>query len=182
MAGTSDRGVARTAIAVFLFVAVLLSGAALVSAAQTSSKLDTVNRRLDSIAANGAIGNSSHVTLSEFKIVATPGLARAGLVTITVHNAGSITHEMVVARAPSPAALPTVKVTGDRLAGAVDEEAIAPIDTMGETGDVVAGATVTHTFKLTPGTYVLFCNIDNRSQGVAMNHFVRGMATTFTVV
>ena len=66
--------------------------------------------------------------------------------------------------------------------GAVNEEAIAETDTMGETGDVAVGATVTKTFELPPGTYVMFCNIDNKNGGTVLNHFTQGMVTTLIAV
>lgn len=103
-------------------------------------------------------------------------------VTLHVSNAGSITHELVVVRAASAAALPRVKTAGERSVGAVDEAAISKSDTIGETGDVPVGTTVTKTFELAPGTYVIFCNIDNKSSGTVLNHFVHGMVTTLVVV
>jgi len=75
-----------------------------------------------------------------------------------------------------------VKTAGERSVGAVDEAAISKSDTIGETGDVPVGATVTKTFNLAPGTYVIFCNIDNKSGGTTLNHFVHGMVTTLVVV
>jgi hypothetical protein len=107
---------------------------------------------------------------------------QSGKVTFNVHNAGSITHELVIIRAASTSALPIVKRAGERSVGAVNEEAIAETNKMGETGDVAAGATVTKTFDLPPGTYVMFCNIDNKNGGTALNHFTHGMVTTLIAV
>ena len=111
-------------------------------------------------------------------MVAHPSVVKAGRVTIEADNVGSVTHEMVVVRAPSVDALPRVTVaTKERAIGDVDEEAIAAADKMGETGDVKPGKTVTKTFKLRPGHYVMFCNIDD----AAGNHFARGMYDEFVV-
>jgi hypothetical protein len=107
---------------------------------------------------------------------------QSGKVTLTVSNVGSITHELVMVRAASASALPRVKKAGERSVGAVDEEAIAEADTMGETGDVPAGTTVTKTFDLPPGTYVMFCNIDNKVGGSVLNHFTHGMVASLVVV
>jgi len=41
---------------------------------------------------------------------------------------------------------------------------------------------VTKTFTLTPGTYVLFCNIDNHNGATVLNHFQHGMNTTLTAI
>lgn len=122
------------------------------------------------------------MTLQEFSIAVHPGLVQSGKVTLHVRNVGGITHELVLVRAASPAALPRVTKAGERSVGAVDEEAIPESAKMGETGDVKAGTTVTKTFTLTPGTYVMFCNIDTKNGSTTLNHFVHGMVATLAVV
>jgi hypothetical protein len=109
-------------------------------------------------------------------------LLQSGKVTLRIVNVGSITHELVIFRAASASVLPRVKKAGERAVGAVDEEAFPEADKMGETGDVAAGASITKTFALPPGTYIMFCNIDNKSGGTVVNHFMRGMVTTLIVV
>ena len=90
---------------------------------------------------------------------------------------------MVLVRADSVAALPKVTTSGgERAVGDVDEEAISAGNTIGETGDVKVGATVTKHFKLTPGNYVVFCNIDDKApDGTVTSHFQNGMSATLTV-
>src|SRR5262249_37888409 len=94
-----------------------------------------------------------NVKLQEFTILPLPSAeARAGKVQMRVTNPGTITHERVLVRAASAAALPTITTAGgERKVGAVDEEAISERNKMGETGDVKPGKTVTKTFKLRPG-------------------------------
>jgi mono/diheme cytochrome c family protein len=130
-----------------------------------------------------ARSSTTKVNLTEYSMVPRPGVVKAGNVKIIAHNVGVITHELVLVRAPSIASLPLVTTPGgERAVGAVDEEAIAKSDTIGETGDVKPGKTVTKTFALTPGTYVMFCNIDDKNaDGTVTNHFVRGMAATLVV-
>ena len=71
--------------------------------------------------------------------------------------------------------------TAERAIGDVNEEAIPEADKLGETGDIKAGKTAVKTFTLSPGTYVMFCNIDNTtSTGGVLNHFMRGMSATIT--
>jgi hypothetical protein len=71
---------------------------------------------------------------------------------------------------------------GERSVGAIDEEAIAEADTIGETGDVAPGKQVAKHFKLPPGSYVMFCNIDSKApDGAVTNHFHNGMSATLTV-
>jgi plastocyanin len=129
--------------------------------------------------ANAAKNPKITVKLQEFTINPLPSAeAKAGKVQMKITNTGSLTHEMVLVRAASVTALPKVTTAGgERKVGAVDEEAIAERDKMGETGDVKAGKTVTKTFKLRPGHYVMFCNIDD----AAGNHFARGMYDEFVV-
>ena len=177
-----DREVVGVASAVFALIAMLLAFAGLAIAAQAESRVNDANKRIEKLAASGVVGSTAQVTLQEFSIAAHPGLVQSGTVTLQVHNAGSITHELVVVRAASVSALPRVTKPGERSVGAVDEEAISKADTVGETGDVPAGTTVTKRFDLTPGTYIIFCNIDNKSTGAVLNHFVHGMATTLIVV
>ncbi len=112
-----------------------------------------------------------------------PATVKAGTVTIEADNTGTITHELVLVRAPSIASLPLVTTPGgERAVGAVDEAAISETDTIGETGDVKPGKTVVKKFKLTPGTYVMFCNIDDKNaDGTVTNHFRRGMTALLTV-
>jgi hypothetical protein len=178
----SDRDGFVVACAAFSFLALLLAFGAVVVATQAESRSDRANARIAKIASTGAIGSTANVTLQEFSIDVHPGLVQSGNVTLKVHNGGSITHELVLVRAASPSALPRIKKAGERSVGAVDEEAIPAIDTMGETGDVPAGSTATKTFKLTSGTYVMFCNIDTKNGSTTLNHFVHGMVATLTVV
>jgi len=119
------------------------------------------------------------VKLQEFTITPLPSAeANAGKVRMKAINTGTLTHEMVLVRAASETALPKVTTPGgERAVGAVDEEAIPEQDTVGETGDVKPGKTVTKTFKLSPGRYVMFCNIDDATG----NHFAKGMESSFVV-
>jgi uncharacterized cupredoxin-like copper-binding protein len=119
------------------------------------------------------------IKLQEFSITPLPSAeVKAGTVRMKATNKGTVTHEMVLVRAASAAALPKVTTGGgERKVGAVDEEAIPEKDTIGETGDVKAGKAVTKTFKLRPGRYVMFCNIDDTTG----NHFAEGMSSSFVV-
>jgi uncharacterized cupredoxin-like copper-binding protein len=154
-------------------------------AAKSMSHSNDVQHAVDKLQTAGVpLASSAKVTLEEFAITSHPAVVKAGVVTFEVDNVGTITHEMVVVRAPSVQSLPRVKQkTADRIVGDVDEEAIPEADKMGETGDVAARSHVTKKLTLTPGTYVLFCNIDTPSPGSAtINHFQHGMATTITVI
>jgi hypothetical protein len=178
----SDREVFAVGSVALSLVALVLAFAALVTAAQNDSRSTNTNKRVDKLASAGLIGNAATVTLQEFSIAVHPGLVQSGNVSVTISNIGSITHELVVVRAASASALPRVKKAGERSVGAVNEEAIAEADKMGETGDVAARTTVTKQFNLQPGTYVMFCNIDNKTGGAVLNHFTHGMVATLVVI
>ena len=178
----SDREVFAVGSLAFSFVALALAFAALVTAAQSESRTNAASRRITKLAATGVLGSTTKVTLQEFSMTAQPGLVQSGKVTFQVDNAGSITHELVIVRAASASDLPKVKKAGERSVGAINEEVIAEAAKMGETGDVAAKSSVTKTFDLPPGTYVMFCNIDNKNGGKVLNHFTRGMVATIIVV
>jgi hypothetical protein len=160
----------------------VLSFAALVTAADSSSRSNAANKRIAKLATSGVVGRAANVTLQEFSIASHPGLLQSGKVTVHVKNAGSITQELVIFRAASASLLPRVKKAGERAVGAVDEEAVPETDKISETGDVAAGSSVTKTLDLPPGTFIMFCNIDSKNNGTVINHFVKGMVTTLVVV
>jgi uncharacterized cupredoxin-like copper-binding protein len=168
---------------VFMFMAMVLAFASLVVAAQAWSRSNDAKDAVTKLAEGGVVASKGTVRLEEFKIIPLPSQYKAGTVTLAVKNVGTMTHEMVLLRAPSADALPKVtQAGGDRAVGDVDEEAIAEADKMGETGDVKPGATVVKSFKLTPGHYVMICNIDDKqADGTVISHFQRGMSATITV-
>ena len=179
----SDRVVFGAGAMIFASLALVVAMGALVTAGIAYSRSNDAKRRIEKVASGGAIGSTAKVKLQEFGISASPGLVKAGPVNFDVTNVGGITHEMVIVRAPSVEALPIVATPGERSVGAVDEEAIVEADKFGESGDVKAQGHVTKRFTLKPGTYVVFCNIDNINRDKTVtNHFVKGMHATLTVV
>jgi len=114
------------------------------------------------------------VTLNEFVVKAKPGSTPAGTIDFAVTNKGSMTHEFVVART-ADGNLPL------RADGSVDESQIPDADRIGELEDLERGDRATLDTTLTPGTYVLFCNITETSGGVTDHHYADGMHATFTV-
>jgi uncharacterized cupredoxin-like copper-binding protein len=180
----SDRRVFASGAFIFSFIGLIIAFSALVVAAAAYSRSDDAKAAVQKVATAGVVPSTTKVTLQEFRIVPHPSVVKAGKVTFDVTNTGAATHEMVLVRAPSIASLPRVTTaTAERAVGDVDEEAIAPADTMGETGDVKPHAHVTKTFTLQPGTYVMFCNIDDTSSdGTVTNHFQHGMSAMLVAV
>ncbi len=179
----SDRDVFAVGSLAFALIAMVLAFAALVTAAQSESRSNNANKRITKLAGDVVVGSTAEITLQEYSIIVHSGPVKSGTVTLHVANVGSITHELVIVRAASASALPRVKKAGARSVGAVNEEAIPTADKMGETGNVAPKSSVTKTFTLPAGTYVMFCNIDNKiTGGTVFNHFMHGMVATLTVV
>ena len=180
---SEDRAVFRVSMTVFTALAMMLSLAALIVAGQAWSRSNDTRSKVEKLASGGLLGHRVKVSLQEFTLTPHPNEVKAGAVKFEVDNTGSVIHEMVVFRASSPATLTKVTAPNpDRVIGDVDEEAVPSSEKLGETGDVKPGQVVVKTFKLSPGTYVLFCNIDNKNpDGTVTSHFQRGMSDTITV-
>ena len=102
------------------------------------------------------------ITLKEFKLQPAPKAVKAGPVTFTVTNAGSIVHEVVVIKTDAaPGSLP---VTNDR---------VGEKGAIGEVPDVPPGKTKQVTLNLKAGKYVLLCNLKG--------HYKLGQWSAFTV-
>jgi len=112
--------------------------------------------------------------LQEWSVLPATESAPAGAVTFTVTNSGpEDVHEFVVLKTDlDPGALPTEET------GAVSEEG-SGMTVIGEIEDVAVGATQELTVSLTPGKYVLLCNIYDETEKEA--HYKMGMRTPFTV-
>lgn len=111
------------------------------------------------------------VTLREWAIDLSTNTVKAGNVGFVAKNAGTMIHEMLLVRVDDPASLPYAPN------GSVNEDAVPAADTLGEIAEFASGSTCAHNFSLTPGHYVLFCNI---AQGDTV-HLKRGMITPLTV-
>jgi uncharacterized cupredoxin-like copper-binding protein len=107
-----------------------------------------------------ATSKTISVTAKEFTLTPSAPSTPAGKVTFAVRNAGSIPHEFVVIRTPKPAA--------NLLKGDEADEA----GSVGEIGDLPAGATKKLTVKLTPGHYAFVCNLPG--------HYKAGQYADFT--
>ncbi len=166
---------------VFSGLALLLALAALITAGQAFSRSNDAKDEVAALEKNGVSASRLKVKLQEFQIDVAPPVAKAGSVQIAATNVGTLTHEMVIVRAPSYEALPRVAAaTSERAVGDVDEAQIPEQDKVGELGEIPPGKTVTKDFKLSPGSYVVFCNIDTpQPDGTVLNHFQNGMHASF---
>ncbi len=117
-------------------------------------------------------GNASSTNMvtgyeREWKVVADHKTIKAGEVTFTFTNQGSIQHELLVIRTDLPVG--QIPIGAD---GKFDEANPKAIN-VGESGEYDAGKTSTFKVKLDPGKYQLVCNIPN--------HYKNGMHISFTV-
>jgi uncharacterized cupredoxin-like copper-binding protein len=119
----------------------------------------------------GATGGGAalEIKMGDFFFAPSNATAQAGPTTIEAPNEGSVEHELVLFKTNmDPAKLPT------EASGGVDEEKMDQIaEEGGEVPDVEAGETKSGKFHLTPGKYVMFCNLPG--------HYAQGMYGTLTV-
>nr|MDJ0768275.1 hypothetical protein [Ilumatobacter sp.] len=106
----------------------------------------------DPPATDPAAGTVVPVSLIEWEIVA-PNEFTGGTVTFEASNDGEFPHELVLVRGESYETLPLLAN------GAVDEDAIAPDDFIGRIERFEPGQTMSATWEVPPGNYVLLCNI-----------------------
>jgi uncharacterized cupredoxin-like copper-binding protein len=178
---TADRKLPGVGAWVFSLFAVIFAFGAIVVAAQAWSRSNDAKDAVHQLAEGELLSPKISVQLQEYTMIVRPTTVKAGKVELTIKNAGTMTHEMVLVRTADVDALPRVKAaTADRAVGDVDEEAIPESDKPGE-AEVKHGQTVTKTLNLTAGTYVMFCNIDTKlPDGTTLNHFQRGMHAQIT--
>lgn len=173
--------VRRSAFVAVAALAIMVVAGCSSSSKTSSSSSSTSGSSSSSSAGGGLTVNSSSagqtvsVTVSDTKgtdgpmtLVATPDSAKAGDVTFTVKNTGTIDHEVVVLKTDTP--FDQLKV-GDSEPDKVDEST-----SVGETGDpaLKPGETRSFTVKdMAAGNYVLVCNI--------AKHYGLGMRLAFKV-
>ena len=106
-------------------------------------------------------------TEREWKIVADHKAIKAGDITFTVTNKGTVNHELLVIR--TDLAVGALTIGADNKFKEDDPKAT----NVGESGEYEVGLTKTFKVKLAPGKYQLVCNIPN--------HYKNGMHIAFTV-
>lgn len=154
-------------------VSSILSGCGSDNASNSSSASET-----SASGASGTTAKGTHnitVSMSEWTMEA-PATVPAGTVTIDAVNDGGKPHEILVVRAESSKGF-VVDETGK-----VDEDKFAEGTLLGEIEEFEAGTSKSGTFDLSPGTYVLFCNIvEKQPDGSYESHFLKKMESTITV-
>jgi uncharacterized cupredoxin-like copper-binding protein len=101
-----------------------------------------------------------HVRIKDFKVQPATASVEDGTVTLSVWNVGPSTHEFVVVRSDGATDELPIGTDGIR----VDEDAVVPVDELEEIGAKTRGIL---SLSLSPGRYVLFCNLEG--------HYLAGM-------
>ncbi|MSO17240.1 MAG: hypothetical protein CK520_02485 [Actinobacteria bacterium] len=167
----TNRPVRRAALSAIATLALLVGFAPNATATATAKRTPTVN-----------------ATLIEYKVKLKPATvsAPAGKVKLVAKNKGTMTHEVIVVRAADAAALP-VDGEGSVIEDEVDEEK-PKIESESHSGgdhkdhfSVKAGKTKSAVFDLTPGTYVVFCNVNQDVGNTKISHFKQGQNAVLTV-
>jgi uncharacterized cupredoxin-like copper-binding protein len=129
----------------------------------------TVSEGESAASSGGAGGATLAIKMGDFFFAPKNATAKAGPTSIEAPNEGSVEHELVLFKTNmDPAKLPT------EASGGVDEEKMDKIaESAGEIPDVEAGEDKSGQFHLTPGKYVMFCNLPG--------HYAQGMYGTLTV-
>lgn len=109
------------------------------------------------------------VSLVEWEVIA-PTEIPAGTTTFEVSNDGDFRHHLGIARGDSYETLPQLP------SGAIDEDALGD-DYLGRTDTLEFQGSATIEFDLTPGNYVLFCNI----VAGPTSHAAQGQTLSITV-
>jgi uncharacterized cupredoxin-like copper-binding protein len=123
---------------------------------------------------DGGEATTVAVALKEFEVLPDKDSVPAGSVTFRATNDGpDDPHELVVVKTDlAPDKLPTSDT------GAADEEGTG-VELIGEIEEFAVGGEEEATFDLTPGKYVLLCNVYDEDEAEA--HYAEGMHTAFTV-
>lgn len=155
--------------------ALLVIGALVAACSGTSTSGGSAGAASPSAA--GATTTTVTVTLQEFAVLPDVATVPAGNVTFVAKNTGpDDVHEMVVVKTDLAAdALPV-----DKDGKALEE---APgMTTIGEVEGVAVGGTKQVSLDLTPGKYVLICNVlQTEPDGSLESHYKVGMRSAFEV-
>jgi len=113
-----------------------------------------------------ATSNNITGSMEKWHIEIDATTAKAGEVTFTVANEGTIGHEFLVVKTDiAPGQIP---LDGDHFAEPTDG-----IEVINEIGEYAKGTTETLTLNLEPGNYQIVCNLPG--------HYANGMFLKFTV-
>ena len=154
---------------IWLAVPIALAAIALAGCGNDSGTTTTTASQATAASGGGGGQATIAIKMGEFYFSPSDVTAKAGPTTIEAPNEGAAEHEMVLFKTNmDPAKLPT------EASGEVNEEKMDKVaESAGEIADVEGGETKSGQFELTPGKYVMFCNLPG--------HYAQGMYGTLTV-
>ena len=165
----------KTSIKIFFFAAVvsLLSACANDTAQTTPTNSPTATNSAQTTPANSpsstsTAGTKIQVTATEMKFELSQSTVPAGPVEFVVTNKGKMPHEMEVVK--TDLTVDKLPVTSD---GRLDTDKAGKEIGEIEEDDLKSGTTKTLKVNLTPGKYLIVCNLPG--------HFKAGMRTYLTV-
>lgn len=152
-----------------IFLAVVVSATILLACA--APKDEPVGPGVVSPKPEGA--SQVDVVLGEWVVSPRPDSVSAGQVYFLANNAGpEDPHELVIIRSDlAPDALPVVD-------GKVVEE---QVEIIGEIEEFAPDSMASGVFDLSPGNYVLICNLVETEHGELESHYLEGMRASFIV-
>jgi uncharacterized cupredoxin-like copper-binding protein len=123
---------------------------------------------------SGATTTTLQVTLKEWSVETSKQQVKPGPVTFQVSNQGTMQHDFVVIKSDLPPDGLPVNDTG-----LVSE---SQVNTVSHMVPFAAGSTQSLTLDLTPGKYLLICNIVEMPQGgKPVSHYRNGMVASLLV-
>jgi uncharacterized cupredoxin-like copper-binding protein len=129
---------------------------------------DNATTQAQTTGEGAAEGQALEIKMGEYFFEPKDATAKAGSVTISAPNEGKLPHELMLLKTNTdPAKLPTAPD------GGVAEKTHEAAEKNGEIEDVAPGETKSSKFDLTPGKWVMFCNIPG--------HYAQGMYGSLTV-
>jgi uncharacterized cupredoxin-like copper-binding protein len=156
-------------LATVALAAVLVAGCGGSDNGESTTTTTTTENETATSGGGASGGQQLTIKMGDYFFAPANGSAKAGKTAIEAPNEGTVEHELVVFKTnKNPASLPT-ESNGDVDEEKLDEEA----EEAGEVADVEAGETKSGNFNLTPGRYVIFCNLPG--------HYAQGMYGSLTV-
>jgi hypothetical protein len=113
-------------------------------------------------------GTTVPITIRDYRILSAVTAIPAGIVSFDAHNRGPSTHEFVVFRTAQPA--DRMPLGDDGLTIDEDSSLLRPA---GEVAEIDIDRSATLVLRLTPGRYVLVCNMEG--------HYLGGMHLSLVV-
>ena len=126
------------------------------------------------VEAPSAADTTVPVVLSEWSVSPSVTTVKAGNIEFVATNAGPVDpHELVIIRSD----LPIDKLPQDDTGFVPEDE----VDFVGEIEEFEPGTTASGIFALSPGRYILLCNIVELEEGEWESHYGEGMRIEFIV-